>query len=484
MKDPRSTTQHGVAPISEISAQVLKTPLIRLVAILAAIPVLTCGIALFALYRVGLNREGLLRQVNAQRHARLIAALYAVTHDQAKIKELYSAAHQDLIASSPTSELVFGKREGDQIVFCWVHRGSAVITVPPVPWVGPWGEPMRRPLRGETGHAVVLDRTGATVLAGYAPVPGLGWAVAAKVDLAEVRAPYFRAMGLAIVITVPLALLGAYLTYKTTSPLIQEVNRLNQDLERRVCERTAELEAANKEMEAFTYSVSHDLRAPLRHVSGFTQLLTEGHAAELSPEARRYLGLIQDGAHQMGQLIDDLLNLSRVGRQQLRAQVTGLRSLVEEAIAQLQRENPGRSIDWRIQPLPFVECDPALIRQVFVNLLSNAAKFTRPRDRAVIEIGATAVDGETAVFVRDNGVGFSMKYADKLFGVFQQLHRKEDFEGTGVGLATVQRIIHKHGGRVWAHGELDKGATFYFTLNGHENQEDSRDEMTKVEALT
>jgi light-regulated signal transduction histidine kinase (bacteriophytochrome) len=244
----------------------------------------------------------------------------------------------------------------------------------------------------------------------------------------------------------------------------EEIQQLNEDLELRVQQRTAALEASNKEMEAFTYSVAHDLRAPLRQIDGFSKILMEDLADHLDPSAKRYLDLVREGTAKMDRLVNDLLGLARVGRQELRRQPTRLNSLVEEAVADLATDLAERQIEWRIGSLPVVECDPGLMKQVVVNLLSNAVKFTRTRTTAVIEVGVQEQNGKRVIFVRDNGVGFDMKYVDKLFGVFQRLHRPQDFEGTGVGLATVQRIIQKHAGRIWVEAEQDKGAVFYFTL--------------------
>jgi PAS domain S-box-containing protein len=255
----------------------------------------------------------------------------------------------------------------------------------------------------------------------------------------------------------------------------EEIRRLNATLEQRVMERTSELEASNKELDAFAYSVSHDLRAPLRAVDGFSRILLEEFASDLPGQARRYLEVARRSAVKMGDLIDGLLAFSRLGRQPLRRQAIAPAALVREVLEDLRPELEQRSVDVTIDDLPPCQADSLLLKQVFVNLLSNAVKYTRLREQARITVGAcraleldpdrAAVDG-TAYFVRDNGVGFDMRYQDKLFGVFQRLHGDDAFEGIGVGLALVQRIVHRHGGRIWAQAEVDRGATFFFTLGG------------------
>ncbi|HEY4249354.1 MAG TPA: PAS domain S-box protein [Lacunisphaera sp.] len=240
-----------------------------------------------------------------------------------------------------------------------------------------------------------------------------------------------------------------------------EIHRLNADLHR----HAAQLEAANKELEAFSYSVSHDLRAPLRHVQGYVDMLAREANDGLSPKGVRFLQTIGDSARSMGQLIDDLLSFSRMGRAEMRETTVNLDRLVQEARKALELATTGREIHWKIADLPAVQGDAAMLRQVWANLLGNAVKYTRKRAVAEIEIGCTGNEGGRIVFfVRDNGAGFDMRYAAKLFGVFQRLHHAEEFEGTGIGLANVRRIIARHGGRTWAEGSPDAGATFYFTL--------------------
>jgi PAS domain S-box-containing protein len=251
----------------------------------------------------------------------------------------------------------------------------------------------------------------------------------------------------------------------------EEFRQLNAELEQRVMKRTAELEAANRELEAFSYSVSHDLRAPLRAVDGFSQVVIEDFGPQLPEEARRYLQMIRGSAKRMGDLIDDLLTFSRLSRQPLNKELVNTAKLVGNVLEEMSGQREGRQVDVRIEDLPVCHADPALLKQVWINVLSNALKFTRKREAAVVEIGSVREQDETVFVVRDNGTGFDMRYSDKLFGVFQRLHRADEFDGTGVGLAIVQRVIHRHGGRVWADAAVDRGATFYFTLGEEKNHD-------------
>lgn len=244
----------------------------------------------------------------------------------------------------------------------------------------------------------------------------------------------------------------------------QENKKLNSELEARVLSRTAELEAANKELEAFSYSVSHDLRAPLRHASGYVDLLVNRFKEGLSEKALHYLDSVADSVRQMGLLIDDLLQFSRTGRSEMRQAAADMNGLVVEVLEPLRHDSAGREVEWIVGALPSVFCDAALLKLVWTNLLGNALKFTRTRPKARIEAGFREEGEEFVFFVRDNGVGFDMRYAKNLFGVFQRLHTTQEFEGTGIGLANVRRIVLRHGGRTWAESEPEKGAAFYFTL--------------------
>ncbi len=244
----------------------------------------------------------------------------------------------------------------------------------------------------------------------------------------------------------------------------EQVRNMNAELERRVIARTAELEAANRELENFAYAISHDLRAPLRAVNGFAQMLVEDYGPALPVEARRQLAVIRDRALHMGKLIDGLLVLSRAGSQALEKIPVEVAAVVRGVLDELGPDLEGRRVEVKLGVLPRCQADPTLLKQVFMNLLSNALKYTRRRDAARVEVGALEQGSECVYYVRDNGAGFDMRYQDRLFRVFQRLHRAEDFEGIGVGLSVVQRIVQRHGGRIWAEAAVEQGAAFYFTM--------------------
>ena len=244
----------------------------------------------------------------------------------------------------------------------------------------------------------------------------------------------------------------------------QQIRELNAGLERKVEERTALLEETNKELEAFSYSVSHDLRAPLRHINGFLDLLKTRNFEQLDDRGRHYIRSVMEASIQMGALIDELLSFSRNGRMEMKPDTFGMNRVVNDALQTLASEMAGRRIEWKIANLPDVYGDYVMLRQVWVNLLGNAIKYTRRRELAEIEVGLSDTRNEHIFFVRDNGAGFDMRYAQKLFGVFQRLHSASEFEGTGIGLASVRQTVIRHRGRTWAEGEIDKGAVFYFSL--------------------
>jgi light-regulated signal transduction histidine kinase (bacteriophytochrome) len=251
----------------------------------------------------------------------------------------------------------------------------------------------------------------------------------------------------------------------------EEIRQLNEDLEARVIERTSQLAAANKELESFSYSVSHDLRAPLRAINGYTNILVEDYRPLLDEEGQRICGIISRETKQMGRLIDDLLSFSRMGRREMYIQPIDMKNMVASVVEDLFKEQDRSRIELRVGELHATSGDAALMRQVWVNLISNAIKFTSRKRRAVIEVNSAESEEGIVYSVQDNGAGFDMEYANKLFGVFQRLHSEDEFEGTGVGLAIVQRVIHRHGGRVWANGKVDEGATFQFLVPGrHESK--------------
>lgn len=407
----------------------------------------------------------------------------------------------DTTGLGESGEIWVGTRMGDKVHYLLPPRHDGQIIDVPLDAV----PAMANALRGETSFVRTRNYRGVEVLAAYRPVGYRDWGMVAVMDVTEAYAPLLRLRLLLIVLETGLLLIGVAASYLLarhyTQPILEmadkatavaagdlgvrvtvrsndeigtlaeSFNRMTEQLassyatlEQRILERTTELEAANKELEAFSYSVSHDLRAPLRSIGGFSQALLEDYADSLDAQGKNYLQRVRAATLRMAQLIDDLLELSRVTRGEMRREKVDLSALAKAVAADLQKAQPERQVEFHIADGLVTEADPRLLRVVLENLVENAWKFTFQNLGATIEFGAIQRDGKPVYFLRDDGVGFDMAYAHKLFGAFQRLHAPTEFPGTGIGLATVQRIVHRHGGRVWAEGEVERGATFYFTL--------------------
>jgi signal transduction histidine kinase len=401
-----------------------------------------------------------------------------------------------------TGEALIVKQEGNAALFLTpLRRDPGAALKRRVSFNEKDAFPAQMSAQGKSGSGRTLDYTDIDILAAWRYIPSLRWGLVAKIDTSEAFEPIVHLRNLSVVLGIVVMALGVVaalsvakslsgpitalqrgaerigggdLSYRVATGARDEIGQLSRAFDRmtealsrtnaELRQKAAELQASNEELESFSYSVSHDLRAPLRHISGFMELLQKHSLPALDETGRRYMRMIIESSRRMGLLIDDLLAFSRMGRSEMQMKTLNLEELVEEVIREMQRETEGRDIVWKIGSLPVVQGDSVMLRLVLVNLISNAVKFTRTRSRAEIEIGCNAGKEEHVCFVRDNGVGFDMKYAKKLFGVFQRLHRQEEFEGTGIGLANVRRIVARHGGRTWAEGSVDGGATVCFTL--------------------
>ena len=433
---------------------------------------------------------------------------------------------QDVTGLGDTGEVLVGKKKGNVVVYLHPLRHDPDAALKKgIPLGGELGGPIQEAVQGRKGAARSLDYRGKDVIAAWRYIPSLDWGMVAKIDTDEAFTDVIKLRNTVLIIvivvfflcgiiaflfaqsiSVPIEALSqgaeiigsGNLDYKVGSHRKDEIGQLSRSfdkmtedlkeitasrdvLNREITEHklaeeeilrlneelkyhVVQLEESNRELDAFSYSVSHDLRSPLRHMAGFMELLQKRSWPQLDETNRHYMTIISESSKRMGMLIDDLLAFSRIGRSEMRTVAIRVEKLVQEAIGELREETKERDIAWKIGELPDIHGDPSLLRLVLVNLISNALKFTRTRPRAEIEIGCTEEEDEFLFFVRDNGVGFDMNYAEKLFGVFERLHHRDEFEGTGIGLANVRRIVSRHGGRVWGVGSLDQGATFYFSL--------------------
>ncbi|OGS17845.1 MAG: hypothetical protein A3J83_08595 [Elusimicrobia bacterium RIFOXYA2_FULL_40_6] len=439
---------------------------------------------------------------------KVLSGVVAFEVDMAPIYKLI----QDVTGLGETGETLIGKKFGNEVIYLNPLRNDPQTTLKKrVTIGGSVGRPIQEASTGKKGFGEYFDYRGVKVIAAWQYIPSLDWGVVAKIDYREAFADIenlkklvililciviflsgIMAISLAQSVSAPIKKLtegaeiigSGNLDYKVGTCMKDEIGTLSRsfdkmtgdlkkitasrdELDTEITERKKaeeELKALNKELEAFTYSVSHDLRSPLRAIDGFSKILMEEYNDKLNDEGRRQFNIISANIKRMGELIDDLLELSRLGRKEITCSSINLKDILFSVINELKSNIIKRNIDFQIKEIPEAAVDRVLIKQVFINLLTNALKFTSHKNNAIIEIGGNVEGNKAIYYIKDNGVGFDMQYAHKLFGIFQRLHGQEEFEGTGIGLAIVKRIINKHGGEVWAQGKVNEGATFYFSL--------------------
>lgn len=442
-----------------------------LIFIMTCCCLLVTGVSTYLLYRAALDEEANRMRDIARTNALLLREMasfsesYPSGYPGGPLEEALAQvreAHKGFLGLGKTGEFTIGKREGDTIAYLLVDRHPGIDLPGPVPFHSGLGEPMRRALSGLSGTVIGLDYHGKTVLAAYEPLPELGLGIVAKIDLAEIRAPFIRAGLVAGLVTALVVGIGAVLFLRIADAAMRELQGLNETLSA----RTDELARSNQELEQFAYVASHDLQEPLRIVSSYAQLLGTRYQGKLDADADDFIGYLVDGAARMQRLIDDLLVLSRVGTRGKPFEPANCEAVVRDAIGNLALAVQESGATITTDPLPTVSADGSQLVQLFQNIIGNAIKF-HGENSPHIHIRAKRNENGWIFSIKDNGIGISPEYKDRIFVIFQRLHARNEYPGTGIGLAIARKIVERHGGTIWVDSQINEGATFSFTIPDH-----------------